>query len=206
MRRLLALSLFIAAMSVPVFADPGITVYYHDELLRVTLDGSYVGSYYRVWRSDELVGEYQPISSQYTLCTGDCFIQDQAVLPGKTYYYRFDLDTPGGFVSYGPYPVSVPDTPLGTRVWPNPFKGRAQIQLSAPGSRLHDAPLDAVAKIIDLQGRTVRVIYSGPLARGTTSITWNGQSDAGQQVGAGIYFLRFITPLGTSTTRIARIR
>ena len=208
MRRTLSLSFLLAALTITTaFADPGITVNYHDELLRVTLDGSYAGSYYQVWRSGELVGQYNPLAAQYTLCTGDCFLTDLEAIPGKTYYYRFDLQTPaGGLVSYGPYAVPVPNTPLAARVRPNPSNDRAQIELSLPGSTRRDAPLSAEARLIDLQGRTVRVLYSGPLVRGVTSVAWDGRGEAGQQLRAGIYFLRLTTPLGSSTTRIVRFR
>ncbi len=208
MRRLLPLWLALVGLTAaPAFADPGITVYYHDGLLRVTLDGSYAGTYYQVWRSGELVGQYDPLASQLTLCTGDCFLMDQEVIPGKTYYYRFDLQPPsGGIVSFGPYAVTVPDTPIGARVWPNPSNGRARIELSVPGSSRRDAPVRAEARLIDLQGRSVRLLYSGALVRGVTSVAWDGRGDGGQQLGAGIYFVRLTTPLGSSTTRVIRFR
>lgn len=208
MRRLLPLSLLLVAVAAaPAFADPGITVNYHDGLLRVTLDGSYAGTYYQVWRSGELVGQYNPLDSDFTLCTGDCFLTDQEAIPGKTYYYRFDLHAPsGGLVSFGPYAVTVPDTPIGAKVWPNPSNSSARIELSVPGSSRRDAPIHAEAKLIDLQGRTVRVLYSGTLARGVTSVAWDGRGDAGQPLGAGIYFVRLTTPLGASITRIVRFR
>ena len=207
MRRLLPVSFFLVALATaPAFADPGITVKYLEGLLRVTLDGSYAGTYYQVWRSGERVGQYSSLLSQFTLCTGDCFLTDQEAIPGKTYYYRFDLDAPSGIVSYGPYAVTVPDTPIGARVWPNPSNGKVRIQLSVPGSSRRDAPLQAEAKLIDLQGRTVRLLYSGTLVRGVTSVTWDGRGDAGQQLGAGIYLLRLTTPLGASATRIVRFR
>ena len=208
MRRFLPLSLLLVGLAIrPALADPGINVYYHDEFLRVTLDGSYAGSYYQVWRSGELIGQYDPLAPQFTLCTGDCFLTDREVIPGRTYYYRFDLQPPGGgMVSYGPYAVTVPDTPLGARAWPNPSSGRTRIELSVPGSTRRDAPVQADARLIDLQGRTVRILYSGTLTRGVTPVAWDGRGDAGQQLGAGIYFVRLTTPLGVSMTRIVRFR
>lgn len=206
MRQMIAVPfLLVALVTGPAFADPGISVYYHDELLRVTLDGSYSGAYYQVWRSGELVGQYSPVTSQYTLCTGDCFMTDLQVTPAKTYYYRFDLQAPDGLsFSYGPYAVTVPDTPLGARVSPNPSRAAVRVDFSLPGSQRHDVPLQADARVIDLQGRSVRVLHSGPLARGVTSIAWDGRGESGQPLGAGIYFVRLVTPLGSSTTRIVR--
>lgn len=208
MRRLLPLLLFVATLAAsPVLADPRINVYYHDELLRVTLDGSYTGSYYQVWRSGEFLGQYDPLSSQYTLCTGDCFLTDQRVRPGQTYYYRFDLQGPlGEYFSFGPYAVTVPDTPLGARVSPNPARTAMRVELSLPGSRRLDEALQTDARVLDLQGRTVRVLYSGALTRGLTLLTWDGRGDSGQQLGAGIYFVRLTTPMGSTTTRLVRFR
>ena len=82
----------------------------------------------------------------------------------------------------------------------------ARIELSVPGSSRFDAPLQAEVKLIDLRGRTVRVLYSGGLVRDVTSVAWDGRDDARQQLAAGIYFLRLTTPLGVSTTRIVQFR
>lgn len=208
MRRLLALLFLLASLApAPASADPGIDVYYRDELLRVTLNGTYSGSYYQVWRSGELVGQYNPLGSDYTLCTGDCYLTDLQVRPGQTYYYRFELQAPDGqSYTYGPYAVVVPDTPLGARVSPNPSRADVRIELSLPGSRRSDSPLTTDARVLDLQGRTVRVLHSGGLARGTSALTWDGRGDDGKQVGAGVYFVRLVTPLGHSTTRLIRFR
>jgi hypothetical protein len=206
MSRLLLVSLTLAALAVaPALADPGITTTYHDGLLRVTLDGSYGGAYYQVWRSEERAGDYRPLTSEYALCTGDCFLTDARVAPGATVYYRFDLELPGGrFVSYGPYAVTVPDTPLGTRVSPNPSNSAVRVDLSLPGSPRGDAPLHADARVLDLQGRTVRVLHSGALGRGVSTVVWDGRGDDGRALGAGIYFVRLTTRLGVSTARIIR--
>lgn len=208
MRRLTFVPLMLIALAeAPASADPGVTVLYRDGSLRVTLDGSYAGNYFQIWRSGELVGQYDPLSAQFTLCTGDCFLTDDGVIPGRTYFYRFDLQPPeGGLVSYGPYAVTVPNTPIGARVWPNPSNGEARVELSVPGSSRYDAPVQAEARLADLQGRTVRMLHSGPLARGVTSLIWDGRSDSGQRLGAGIYFVRLTTPLGVSIARLVRFR
>ncbi len=209
MRRILSLSLLIAALTTaPAAAQPRITVEYRDELLRVTLEGNYGGTYYQVWRSGDLVGQYNPLTSQYTLCTGDCFLTDLAVAPGTTYYYRFDIQDPatGQLISYGPYAVLVPDTPFGATVSPNPSRGSARIEFSLPGSSRRDAPLEVDARLLDLQGRTLRVLHSGAVPRGLSSITWDGRGESGRELNAGIYFLRVATPLGVSTSRIVRVR
>jgi len=207
MRRLSMVILLAALTAAPAFADPGITVDYRDGSLRVTLAGSYAGTFYQVWRSGEMVGEYDPVFAQRTLCTADCFLADHEAIPGETYFYRFELYPPeGGLVSYGPYPVTVPNTPIAASIRPNPSNGAAQLQLSIPGHRRLDSPLRVDARLIDIQGRTVRRVYAGELQRGVTSLAWDGRDDAGTPLDAGIYFLRMATPIGNSITRIVRFR
>lgn len=208
MRRLLPMTLLLALLSTtPAAAEPGIRVHYQADLLRVTLEGSYSGAYFQVWRSGDLLGAFDPMALQSTLCTGDCFLTDSEVTPGKTYYYRFDMQlADGNLVSYGPYAVVVPDSPVGVTVWPNPSGGRARIDLSLPGSGRRDGAVQAQARLIDLQGRTVRMLYSGRLSRGTTSVPWDGRAEGGRALGAGIYFVRLDSPLGSSTTRLIRFR
>ena len=208
MRRLLYPLLMSLACAAPAAAaDPEIHIVYHDEVLRVTLDGSYAGQYYRVWRSDQFLGEYDPLANQYTLCTGDCYVADAEAAPGATYYYRFELRAPGGgIVEYGPYPVTVPDTPLGLRAWPNPMRHGATIDLSLPGSRRQGTPVPARAVVLDVQGRVVRTLFDGALSRGVTSVAWDGRNETGGRVGAGLYFVRFTTPLGARTARLVRAR
>lgn len=208
MRRLLPLSLLLLALaSAPAFADPAITVRYEDDQLRVALEGSYTGAYYRVWRAADANAPFDYLASQLALCTGDCFLTDAQAQPGQTYFYRFDLQSPSGAtVSYGPYAVTVPMVPVAARVWPNPSNGRAQVELTLPGSSRRDAALVADARVLDLQGRTVRVLHTGSLERGTTTLAWDGRDSAGATLGAGIFFVRLVTPLGSACTRVVRFR
>lgn len=208
MRKLMPLALLLAALSsAPALADPAITVRYEDDQLRVALEGSYTGAYYRVWRATDANAPFDYLASQLALCTGDCFLTDAQAQPGQTYFYRFDLQSPSGStVSYGPYAVTVPMVPVAARIWPNPSNGRAQIELTLPGSNRRDAALEADARVLDLQGRTVRVLHTGSLARGTTTLTWDGRDSAGATLRAGIYFVRLVTPLGSAHTRVVRFR
>ena len=208
MRRFLFLSLLLATLSSAVAsADPRIIVDYRNDVLRVTLDGSFAGSTYRVWRANTPGIQFAQLSDQSALCTGDCFVTDLTAVPGATYLYRFDLETPSGAaVTYGPYAVTIPNASLAARVFPNPFHAGARVDLALPGSSRLDAPLRAEARVIDLQGRTVRTLYSGLLSRGITSLAWDGHADSGRRLDAGVYFLRVSTTLGQSTVRIVRSR
>lgn len=209
MRRILTACLLLLILAAtPALADPGVQVRWFDGWLRVTLDGSYGGAYYQVWRSDGAVTNLRPMLSQYTLCTGDCFLTDLEAVPGRTYWYRFDLQVPGGgsSISYGPYAVTVPDTPVGVRVGPNPSSGEVRVELSLPGTNRTDAPLAVDARVLDLQGRTVRVLQAGMMRRGATSLTWDGRDAAGAALPAGLYFVRYVTPVGSATARVTRVQ
>jgi hypothetical protein len=208
MFRSLPLSLAaIAIVATTAMADPGITVRWQDDLLRVTLDGSYAGAWYQVWRADGAAATFSPLQPQLSLCTGDCFLTDVQALPGQTYWYRFDLQPPsGGTVTYGPYAVTVPDTPLGAVVSPNPSRAGVRVDVSLPGSRRLDSPLPADVRVLDVAGRTVRVLGAGPLARGVTSFAWDGRATDGRAVRAGLYFVRVAIPSGVTTTRLVRFQ
>jgi len=186
-------------------ADPAIEVTLPQGVLKVQLDGWYAGSAYRVWRAANPTGAFEPLANELALCTGDCFVVDPQAIPGRTYYYRFDLVPPeGGLVTYGPYAVAVPAVPLAARVWPNPGRGPTLVELSIPGGR-QEAAIETDARIVDLQGRTVRQLVRGPLGRGASTLTWDGRGPGGRTLGAGVYFLVLSTPLGRSTARILRI-
>ena len=187
------------------FADPGITVVPVDRGIRVVLNGTYARSLYTVYRSGELRGVYQPITEAGVLCTAECFAWDDDVVPGRSVWYRFDLYGPdGSFMSYGPYEVRIPDTPLGIRARPNPARGATSLELSIPLSH-SDPSVAAEARILDVRGRVMRIVLRGPLPRGVTTVTWDGKGEDGRTLDAGVYFLHLRTPLGTRVARIARI-
>ena len=64
----------------------------------------------------------------------------------------------------------------------------------APATRLTftvEQTAQAALKIYDVQGRLVRTLFDQPAAPGTFSASWDGRSDAGDPMSAGIYFARF---------------
>lgn len=186
-------------------ADPGVDVTYNNGFLRVSLQGSYAGARYLIWRSGELAGQFDPLDSQTTLCTGECYTVDLRADPGQTYYYRFDLYYPDDSrVSYGPFAVTVPNPPLGVRLWPNPVRANAQVELTLPGSRFAD-PVTVDARVVDLRGRTLRVLQSGLLYRGSTPLLWDGRDQAGNRLRPGTYFVQLRTSIGTTALRFVAL-
>lgn len=187
-------------------ADPAIQVTETNGGIRIVLEGNYSQSTYVVWRSDETTVIEQPLTTQEVLCTGDCYASDFDVVPGRTYFYRFEIRRPDGVLEqFGPYAVVLPDHPVSARLIPNPGRGVTRLELSLPGGARENSVV-ADARLVDVQGRAVRSLFHGTLARGVTPLSWDGRDDRGQTLGAGLYFLRFSSPLGASVTRVLRIR
>ena len=208
-RRLMLLSAGLLLVTGLALAEPRIQVDYNAGVPQVRLEGTWTGSYYTIYRANSANGPFQSLSSLETLCTGDCFIDDFDAQPGNTYWYRFDLALSSGeSVSFGPYAVPI-SAELARRfsaaVYPNPGSGRTQIDLTLAGAP-NAARLDAVAELFDVQGRTLRTFHRGPLARGVTRLNWDGRDGDGRALGAGVYYLRFATPLGSTITRVVRAR
>ena len=67
-----------------------------------------------------------------------------------------------------------------------------------------DLPQAASASlgIFDLTGRRVATLVSGTLEADHHAIRWNGRSDAGTRVSAGLSFARFSTP---GLNRVSRL-
>ena len=190
------------------FADPGVEVRYYAGVPQIHLQGSYPRAQYTMYRSSSAAGPWIALTDFNTLCLGPCFGEDLHARPGDTYWYRFDLLLADGTpASFGPYAVTISPIlaqRLGARVVPNPSRGATRVELFLAGAT-REAPVAASAVLFDLQGRAVRTLFNGLLARGLTRLSWDGRADDGRAVVGGQYFLRLSTPLGVSTTRVARV-
>lgn len=80
----------------------------------------------------------------------------------------------GGAADVAPQALTTPQL----LVSPNPFHGSTEIRLAAPLSGTGQV------RILDASGRSLRVLEAG------ASVTWDGRSDAGNLVPAGIYYVR----------------
>jgi len=197
---------FLAA---PAHAGPQIRVSAVDGVANIELVGSYPQSHFTVYRADNAAGPWRAITDFDVLCLASCFATDFTAEPGRTYWYRFDLLVPpGSFQSLGPFEATIPSSlskAIGARVIPNPSHGPAGIEVylaGAPGAE----PLQVVVRILDVQGRTVRALFAGALPRGLSQLRWDGLDDAGRAARPGTYFVVTRSPLGSATTRMARVR
>ncbi len=83
---------------------------------------------------------------------------------------------------------------------PNPFARSLRIAFELP--RASEVELS----VIDVQGRTVRVIAErAPLAAGRHESAWDGRNATGNATPAGIYFIRLATPERALTQRVVKL-
>jgi hypothetical protein len=195
----------IALLASLALAEPAVRVNYHAGVPQIELDGSYPNATYTVLRADPASGVFTPITAANVLCLGSCFGVDERAVPGATYAYRFDLVLPDGrFQSFGPYAVTI--SPLLARrvavaVTPNPARGPRQVQVFLAGGSADPAVAAEVA-LFDLQGRRLRTLHRGVLARGFTSIGFDGRGANGEALRAGVFFVRLESALGSATARV----
>jgi hypothetical protein len=190
----LALCAALAATR-PAAATPEFRLSYPGGVPRVEISGDWRHCHYAVWRAPAVQGTYAQISDTDVLCVGPCFVDDVGAVPGRTYYYRFDLTLPDGrAVTFGPYAATISRElarPLRPTLSPNPGRGPAQVTLFAAGTP--GSPIGAEAALFDLQGRRVITLFRGNLVSGATRFTWDGRDTGGQELRAGVYLLRLNT-------------
>lgn len=85
-------------------------------------------------------------------------------------------------------------------VFPNPFRGSTEIRLATPAG----AP--AALQVFDLSGRLVRSVTAGGLDSRSATWIWDGRTDAGATVPAGVYFIRVRSGSDMGTYRVLRLQ
>ena len=83
---------------------------------------------------------------------------------------------------------------------PNPFNPRTVLAFELT------APAAVRLAIVDLAGRHVRTLATGPLPAGTHQRTWNGRDDAGRAVAAGVYLARLLVDGRPQVRRVTLVR
>ncbi len=79
--------------------------------------------------------------------------------------------------------------------YPNPFNPSTVIRYAVPN------PAEIKLAVFNLLGQRIRLLFEGRLEVGTHSTQWDGRNDRGEQVAAGIYFLRLDSDRGVTLSR-----
>jgi surface antigen len=84
-------------------------------------------------------------------------------------------------------------------VSPNPFRSGVEV------SYAQVRPGTATLKVYDCTGSQVREMALPERQSGRHSAKWNGTGETGQYLPAGSYFIRLVTPDGSSTRRVLKL-
>ncbi|MDP6418904.1 MAG: GDSL-type esterase/lipase family protein [Candidatus Krumholzibacteria bacterium] len=93
-----------------------------------------------------------------------------------------------------------PASSLNLAVWPNPFNPLAELRF--------DLPDDGRMKleILDVSGRLISTLLSGPMARGSHSCSWKGLDERGSAMASGLYLARLSFGTQVESKRLLLIR
>jgi hypothetical protein len=86
--------------------------------------------------------------------------------------------------------------PLVVEIVPNPGTRQCRVRFALGRTTT------ATVEVFDLAGARVRVLARGSRGPGQQTIVWDGQSDAGQALPAGVYFIKVSTPAGEARGRV----
>lgn len=158
-------------------------------------DRALQGAAVQVERAELIAGPYEVIDAERRT-SGDVEIAfDRSAEAGRTYFYRLILDG----TTFGPITVrtdgAFTEFAL-SGIAPNPSS-------SGPVDIAFTVARDARVSlsIYDLRGRQVAKIVDNRFAPGRYTARWNRDID-GARAGAGLYFVRFVSPAGEKTGRI----
>jgi len=95
------------------------------------------------------------------------------------------------------------NAPTRTRIsaiQPNPIRDNMHVAFSVAGSA------QATLEIYDVAGRLIRALESARFAPGTYVRAWDGRDARGQDVGAGIYFVKLRAANVVDMKKVVRLR
>jgi hypothetical protein len=151
-------------------------------------------------RSENPVGPWSAIASEFRTEAGVSVAFDRDVAAGRTYFYRLVVGT--GELTFGPRSATVGSVPMGfslSEAAPNPTSSVMSIGFTVA----REARIRLI--IADVTGRQVALIAEGSYAPGHHTASWNGRSGGGRAP-AGMYFVHYETPDRAMMKRIVLSR
>jgi flagellar hook assembly protein FlgD len=67
-------------------------------------------------------------------------------------------------------------------------------------------PTQVEVSVYDAAGRRVRMLTRGLLGAGEHPLVWDGSNETGNQMGAGVYWIRAVMSDRRETVRLVRLR
>jgi hypothetical protein len=155
-------------------------------------------------RSSAAEGPWSPIHTELSADGPTTTALDTSAQPGETYYYHLRITDRSGQPSVLGM-ISAQRLTEALRVSlaapsPNPMTSGTTVNYRI-GSAGH-----VKLVITDVSGRTVRTLENGAMIAGQHMSQWDGRNDRGQQVSAGVYFIRLNTNSGVRTQRVTIVR
>jgi hypothetical protein len=89
-------------------------------------------------------------------------------------------------------PPRPPASAVALAISPNPARARATVTLDA------EREVTLAVDVLDVRGRRVRQLHSGPIAAGRTVVSWDGADALGHRQPAGVYWVRATARDGAS--------
>ena len=105
---------------------------------------------------------------------------------GATSEFSECLTIGSGVTDVAPVPSADRGAVL-SQSWPNPFRDESAIRFELTVTE----PVHL--GVYDARGRLVRLLVDGPRSAGTHQVTWDGRSESGRRLAAGVYFYRLRT-------------
>ncbi len=86
------------------------------------------------------------------------------------------------------------------QTYPNPGSSQTYIHFE----RRHSGPVQV--NVYDIAGRLIRRISNSSFSAGSHQLLWDGRSDEGRAVAAGVYLIRVSSAEGDATSRVVMVR
>jgi sugar lactone lactonase YvrE/lysophospholipase L1-like esterase len=154
----------------------------------------------QVSRGESMDGPWTTVGGEARHVAGVHTLLDREAPPGREAYYRLSATSAGGETqTFGPVIATarpaVTEFALG-RPAPNPTAGPLRVEFALPVA----AEIDL--SVLDVQGRVLERLASGPFQPGRHERTWNARAS----VPAGLYFVRFRSSGREFTHRVMLVR
>jgi hypothetical protein len=155
-------------------------------------------------RSSTVEGPWSPLQTELGQDGPTTTALDTSAQPGETYFYHLKItDRRGQPAVLGSATAQRLTESLRLSLSapsPNPAVGGTSVSYRI-GSADH-----VKLTITDVSGRVVRTLENGAMIAGQHMTQWDGRNDRGDQVSAGVYFIRLSTNHGVKTQRVTIVR